>query len=135
MKRREFMALVPAAMFLAACSSDGPTGGNPAPPPPPPTGNTVDMIMEDNDFVDPDGNRDEDATVTIDQGDTVRWTNNGSTPHTATSTSVPAGAQAFDTGDIASGQNDSITFDVVGTYTYRCENHPGEMFGATIIVE
>jgi len=138
MRRREFMALVPAALLLTACSSSDPTGGNPPPPPPPPPppgGNTVTMNIIDNAFVDPDGNQNDDASVTIAQGDTVRWTNNGSIAHTATSTSVPAGAQTFDTGSIAPGGQDSVTFDVVGTYTYRCEVHPNEMLGATIIVQ
>jgi plastocyanin len=93
------------------------------------------MSIVDNAFVDPDGNRNQNASVTIDQFDTVRWTNNGNIAHTATSTSVPAGATAFDTDDIAPGGHADIRFDVVGTYTYRCTNHPSEMLGAKIIVQ
>lgn len=143
MKRREFMALVPAAMFLAACSSsDGPTGGNPpppppppAPPPPPPAGADVTVNIVDNAFVDPDGNRNDAATVTIDSGQTVGWTHNGAVQHSVTSTSVPNGAQMFDSGTLDPGDDFTVTLDVAGTYLYNCEFHPGEMFDATIIVQ
>lgn len=143
MKRREFMALVPAAMFLAACSSSDSTGTTPppppppppTPPPPPPAGSDVTVNITDNFFTDPDGNQNQNASVTIDSGQTVGWTHSGQVQHTVTSTSVPSGAQDFDSGTLDPGEDFTVTLDVVGTYLYNCEFHPGEMFDATIIVQ
>lgn len=92
------------------------------------------MTINDNNFVDPNGGMNANATVTIASGQAVRWTNNGTLVHTVTSTSVPAGATAFDSGDIGAGGTFDQTFTVAGTYTYRCESHPQEMLGATVVV-
>jgi plastocyanin len=67
------------------------------------------------------------ATITIDQGDTVTWTNNGPTPHSATS---PDGA--FDTGIFPAGQTRSHTFNEAGTFAYICTPHPN-MHGTVIV--
>lgn len=93
------------------------------------------MSIVDNKFVDPDGNENDQASVTISQGDSVRWTNNGAVQHSVTSTAVPSGAGTFDSGAVNPNGTFTRQFDVVGTYTYRCDFHPGEMFGATVIVE
>jgi LPXTG-motif cell wall-anchored protein len=68
------------------------------------------------------------ATVTINQGDTVTWTNNGPTPHSATS---PDGA--FDTGIFPKGQSRSHTFDQAGTFAYVCTPHP--FMKGTVVVQ
>ncbi len=147
MKRRHFLSLIPLGAVLAACSSSPagnggnppppppPPGPPPPPPPPPPGGIGANMTIADNRFVDPDGNENQNATVTINSGQAVRWTNTGAVLHTVTSTDVPGGAQAFDSGDIAVGAVFDHTFTVAGTYTYRCENHPAEMLDATVIVQ
>jgi plastocyanin len=59
------------------------------------------------------------ASITIDVGDTVTWTNDGPTPHSAT-----ADDGSFDTGIFAAGQSRSETFDQAGTFAYFCTPHP-----------
>ncbi len=84
-------------------------------------------------FVAPDGSDD----VTIQLGETVRWTNNEAAPipHTATSTTVPAGGDSFDSGTLNQGDTFDFTPNVTGTWVYFCEVHPVDMVDATIIVE
>jgi len=59
------------------------------------------------------------SQVTVNAGDTVRWTNNGPSPHTTTSTSG-----VWDSGTLAPGQTFSFTFTTAGTFAYRCTIHP-----------
>jgi hypothetical protein len=59
------------------------------------------------------------AGITIHVGDTVTWTNNGPSAHTAT-----ARDGSFDTGVLQKGQSASHTFDRAGTFTYFCRIHP-----------
>lgn len=67
------------------------------------------------------------AQITIDQGDTVTWTNNGPTPHSAT---APDGS--FDTGIFPAGQSRSHTFNDAGTFSYICTPHPN-MHGTIVV--
>ena len=67
------------------------------------------------------------ATVTIQVGDTVTWTNQDSAAHTAT-----AGDGSFDTGSIANGGSQTVTFDTAGTYAYICSFHP-QMTGSVVV--
>lgn len=59
------------------------------------------------------------ATLTIQVGDTVTWTNLDQVEHTATSTSG-----AFDSGMLAQNASYSVTFTEQGTYDYLCTPHP-----------
>ena len=68
------------------------------------------------------------ATITINQGDTVTWTNNGPTPHSATAT-----GGEFDTGIFPKGQSRSHTFSQAGTYSYICTPHP--YMKGTVVVQ
>jgi plastocyanin len=68
------------------------------------------------------------GSTTIAAGDTVIWSNDDTTGHTAT-----AGDGTFDTGTIAPGDTASVTFAKAGTYAYTCTIHPA-MTG-TIVVE
>jgi amicyanin len=68
------------------------------------------------------------GTITINQGDTVTWVNNGPTPHTATSSSG-----AFDTGILRKGQSGSHTFSEAGTFAYICTPHP--YMKGTVVVQ
>ena len=68
------------------------------------------------------------SSVTVNVGDTVTWTNNGPTPHSATSSSG-----VFDTGIMDAGQSGSHTFTEAGTFAYICTPHPN-MHG-TIVVQ
>jgi plastocyanin len=59
------------------------------------------------------------ATLTINESDTVTWTNSGpDEPHTAT-------GDGFDTGEVAVGSSASATFSEAGTFPYVCTLHPG----------
>ncbi len=68
------------------------------------------------------------ATLTINQGDTVTWVNNGPTAHSAT-----ANNGSFNTGILKAGQSASHTFAQAGTYSYFCQPHP--FMKATIVVQ
>lgn len=68
------------------------------------------------------------ATVTVVKGDTVTWTNDGPTGHSAT-----ASNGEFDTGIFPAGQSRSETFDTPGTYAYICTPHPN--MEGTVVVE
>src|SRR4051812_24966414 len=68
------------------------------------------------------------GSLTIKQGDTVTWVNNGPTPHSATAT-----GGSFNTGILKAGQSASHTFDQAGTYSYFCQPHP--FMKATVVVQ
>jgi plastocyanin len=59
------------------------------------------------------------ATITVNTGDTVQWTNDGPTGHSAT-----AKDKSFDTGILAKGESGSQTFSTAGSYAYICTPHP-----------
>jgi LPXTG-motif cell wall-anchored protein len=68
------------------------------------------------------------AQITVNQGDTVTWTNSGPSAHSATAT-----GGSFDTGIFPAGQSRSHTFNEAGTFSYICTPHP-QMHG-TIVVQ
>jgi plastocyanin len=73
------------------------------------------------------------STVTIMEGESVTWTHQGNNVHTVT-----ADDGSFDSGNLASGQQFSHTFDAAGTYAYHCEIHGGEGgagMSGTVVVE
>ena len=59
------------------------------------------------------------ATITVHAGDTVTWTNQGPTGHSAT-----ADGGSFDTGVLAAGHSASETFNSPGSFPYHCAPHP-----------
>ena len=67
------------------------------------------------------------ASLTVTIGDTVTWTNADDSPHTVT-------ADAFDSGNIETGQTFSHTFTEPGTYTYVCQYHD-EMVATITVVQ
>jgi plastocyanin len=67
------------------------------------------------------------AATTIHVGDTITWTNDGPSSHTAT-----AHGGSFDTGVLKKGQSASHTFTQPGTFTYFCQIHP--FMHGTIVV-
>jgi plastocyanin len=69
------------------------------------------------------------ATLEIQVGDTVTWTNQDTAPHTAT-----AEDGAFDSGTMAQGASFSHTFSAAGTFPYRCDFH-SNMEGTITVVE
>lgn len=102
---------------------DNETGENPEPEPKrDPV--TWDISIEGNDFVD--------GSITVQVGDTVRWTHNhGTTPHTVTSEdgqtedfdSHPDCITLASVGCMTDGDTFEWTFDVVGTTDYLCKVH------------
>lgn len=75
----------------------------------------------------------QDASFTIETGDTMRWTWANANPHSVSS--LAGSQETFDSG-ILTGQGTqfSYTFLVEGNNDYQCDVHPGSMFG-TIAVE
>ena len=130
------------AIIASACGGSSPTsyGGNNPPPPPPPPGATVETVsMTDYAFTP--------ATPSIKAGTVVKWVNNGSTSHTATSD-----GGTFDSGSLAApgtttdpyggttttpGGSFSVTFSTPGTYTYHCTFHgaPNNMKGTITVTQ
>ena len=60
------------------------------------------------------------ATITVDAGDEVVWTNDGQNPHTVTSDDG-----SFDSGTLDNGESFSATLDEAGSFAYYCEFHGG----------
>lgn len=67
------------------------------------------------------------GTTTVHVGQTITWTNNGPSAHTATATNG-----SFDTGTLSKGQSASHTFTQTGTFSYFCRIHP--FMHGTIVV-
>jgi len=61
--------------------------------------------------------------VVIGVNNTIEWVNNDTVPHTATSTSVPNGAEQFNSGGLNPGDTFTVTLTVPGTYDYHCSYH------------
>ncbi|MDQ1019059.1 cupredoxin domain-containing protein [Streptomyces afghaniensis] len=59
--------------------------------------------------------------LVVEVGQTVRWTNHDSVPHTVTTTKAPV---KFDSGTLEQGDSWSYTFTKAGTYEYYCAVHP-----------
>jgi hypothetical protein len=68
------------------------------------------------------------ASVTVNVGDSVTWTNAGPSDHTAT-----ASDGSFDTGTLSKGRSASHTFAKAGTFAYVCSIHPN-MHGSVKVV-
>lgn len=66
-------------------------------------------------------------TVTISAGESITWTNNGQSPHTAT-------GNGFNSGNLNPGQSYSHTFSAAGTFAYHCIYHQSQGMVGTIIV-
>jgi plastocyanin len=68
------------------------------------------------------------STITVHVGDTITWTNNGPSAHTAT-----ARGGSFDSGTLHKGQSASHTFTQPGTFAYYCRIHPF-MHGTVVVL-
>jgi plastocyanin len=69
------------------------------------------------------------ASITVPVGTTVKFTNEDSTPHTATSKQ----SGVFESGPIETGKTGSVKLEKAGTYAYYCAFHP--FMKGTITVE
>ena len=61
------------------------------------------------------------AAITVNEGDTITWTNQDTAPHTVTTTSGP---QRLNSPYLSKGQSWSYTFTAPGMYMYYCTVHP-----------
>lgn len=68
------------------------------------------------------------GALTVNIGDTVRWTNNDSAGHTTTSS-----AALWDSGRLGTGQTFDFTFTQAGSFAYICNIHPSMQ--GTIVVQ
>lgn len=113
---------VAALPVLAACApSDGGAGASRTPG----AGGAVVEMTDDLTF--------EPEQLTVKVGDTVTWRNTGSIVHTATddpskaqdpaNAVLPDGAEPWDSGNVAGGEEWSYTFETPGEYTYFCIPH------------
>jgi plastocyanin len=80
------------------------------------------------------------ATLTIDAGTTMVWTNEDSVGHTVTSADgIEVGAaitDVFDSGILNQGDTFEFTFDEPGTYYYLCRPHASmASMHAEVVVE
>jgi plastocyanin len=85
----------------------------------------------DNFFSSTNGN----GNLTIEVGDTVTWTNNGTVQHTVTSGSESNAGQIFDSGNLNRGDAFSFRFTQAGSFLYFCRVHGSNVMSGTITVE
>ena len=108
-------------LVASGCFSErvsGPDGGSGTPC----DGTTTACVIQvsDNTFTP--------ATQRVVVGSTVRWVNQGPSPHTSTST-----GGVWNSGNLNDGQSYERVFDAAGSFGYECIYHPG-MTG-TVVVE
>lgn len=72
------------------------------------------------------------ATLTINKGTVVTFTNQDSTTHTVTSGTSRTKDGKFDQ-QISGGNEGTVTFDTVGTFAYFCQIH--STMAATVVVK
>ena len=136
MKRLLALLFACLALTIAACGGDDDdddagNGGTATPTTeqtdtgaaPPAGGETVEVDIPSISF-DPE-------EVTVEAGTTVKWTNSDDLPHTVTKEGGPGGD--FDSGDLETGDEFELVFDVKGTVDYVCTIHPGQ--AGTVVVE
>src|SRR4051812_41797737 len=70
----------------------------------------------------------EPATLTVDAGTTITWSNTGDRPHTVTDR-----GGTFDTSPLTPGTTGTVAFTVPGTYHYFCRINPGTMNGVVVV--
>lgn len=76
----------------------------------------------------------DDASLTIDVGDTVEWIWNDALPHTVTS--LAGSTETFNSGTVSGmGDSFSVTFTLEGVNDYQCNFHPGSMFGTITVLD
>lgn len=123
--QRVLLAALGAVLVGSACSSNsyGPGSGGNAQP------GANQVFMQSSAF--------NPVTRTVAVGTLVAWVNKDGTTHTVTSSSVPAGAATFSSGNVGGSGQFQVTFATAGTYQYYCTIHgsPGAGMHGTIIVQ
>ena len=112
-------ALSVAALAAAGCGSGSSSGskgsGYGAPPP---TTTKAAAASPGTDAVGIADFKFAPATLTVDKGAKVTFSNSDTAPHTAT-----ADDKSFDTGTLNKGDKKSVTLGKPGTYKYHCSFH------------
>jgi len=72
------------------------------------------------------------ADLSINQGDSVHWTNSDAIPHSVTSGVSPTADGVFDSGLLFGGDDWTYTFDATGSYDYYCIVHPSMVGTVTV---
>ncbi len=106
------LTMVVAILSVTGCLGGGGGGGG--------TGNTVSISNLA--FVP--------ATITVNAGTTITWTNNDNVLHTVTNDT--GSSEVFDSGSMSQGSHFSHTFSTVGTFHYHCTFHTF-MLGTVIV--
>jgi len=76
----------------------------------------------------------EPATLTIEPGDIVEWTNTGGFHNVNGSTqNFPENPESFGNATGTSPWTYSFTFTLEGTYDYQCDVHPAQMQGSIVV--
>ena len=110
-----------ASVSLTASASSSSTSSTASPAPTPRPAQTFDVDIEGNDFVD--------GSLTVQKGDTVRWTQRDVAQHTVT-----ADGGSFDSGTLTLvAPTFTFKFDAVGSFPYHCEVH-GSMTDTITVV-
>jgi plastocyanin len=113
LKRVFVMLFAIVALLAAGCGGDGggaAAGGQPAETTaaPAPASGAVRIA----------GFAFDPGSLRAEAGQSVTWTNQDDAPHTVT-----ADDGAFDSGNLAGGEEFSFTFDQAGTFAYHCNIH------------
>ncbi len=109
------LLLISGIVVVSCSKSSGYSSGSTTPPPAANTVNIANMAFSP-------------ASLTVNAGTTVTWTNSDAMAHTVT-----ADDNSFDSGNMAMGAKYSKVFSTPGTYTYHCTIHPG--MKGTIVVK
>jgi plastocyanin len=120
--RAASLLLAAVALLLAGCGGSGSTGTSSSSSPASASSATPQAVTIKNYTFKP-------AKITVPAGTTVKFTNEDSTAHTATSTD----SGVFESGAIQPGKTASITLKKAGTFTYYCAFHP--FMKGTIVVK
>lgn len=129
---KKLLFIIPSILLLASCSYE--KGAVPTPDPNC-SNDTVKYLrvvdMQDN-FFSP-------MELTLLEGDTVKFKLVGANPHSATcdgtsGSSLPSGANSFDTGVLlTTGDESKKVISTPGTYNYVCIVHGSSMMGTLIV--
>jgi plastocyanin len=126
MKHIRLASLLTCLAVLTGCGGSSPSPISTTPTPTPTSGSPASVgipmgaqFLSTNSYV-PDA-------LTVKVGTTVKWTNNDTLAHTATSNN-----NLWDTGNIEPGATGSYTFQSAGTFPYYCIYHVGMVGTITV---
>ena len=126
MKKNLFLSLVificVTVIVVLSCSKGGGSYGTPSTPNPTPSGGTGHDISIYGMSFSP-------STLTVPIGTAVKWTNNDSYAHTATSND----GTTFDSGNLNGGGSYTYMANTAGTFNYHCTIHGLTMTGTLTV--